>query len=443
MTMSELVVGVARRNITPPVGASMAGYAGRDHGAEGVHDELWVRALFLCDGENCAALLSRDLLSTRNEEMDLLAEVFERRLGLERDEIFIANTHTHSGPATDYDADAANRSYVETLAEICAGAVAEARAKARPATLSVAQRPVQCGVNRRELRDGAMVLGVNPEGPCDRTVDVLSFAEAGSGERMATIFRHGVHGVVMGGQNYLISGDAPGAAEAFVEANIPGAAGFLAGASGDINAYHHGGSFDDVAMLGRRLGAAAVQATTEAGEARSNLRLATVRHEFELPVAQIGDEADLRAEVDELEDALEKIEAGEGPDGLGRWDCERRLKHVRAQLEAIEADEQVTGLPTFAQVLALGDVALVGWPGEVFCEIAQQVREQSPFVTTLDVTHVGGSIGYVPVASAYEDGGYEIRARAHHRGLGILPEAEVVMVRETLAALAKAREALG
>ena len=443
MTMSELVVGVARRNITPPVGASMAGYAGRDHGAEGVHDELWVRALFLCDGENCAALLSRDTLSTRNEEMDLLAEVFERRLGLERDQIFIANTHTHSGPATDYDDDAKNRSYVETLAEICAGAVAEARAKARPATLSVAERPVQCGVNRRELRDGAMVLGVNPAGPCDRVVDVLSFAEAATGRTMATIFRHGVHGVVMGGRNYLISGDAPGAAEAFVEANLPGVAGFLAGASGDINAYHHGGTFDDVAMLGRRLGAATVQATTETGEARSNLRLATVRHEFELPIAQIEDEADLRADRAELEDALEKIEAGEGPDGLGRWDCERRLKHVNAQIEAIEAGEELTGLPTFAQVLALGDVALVGWPGEVFCEIAQQVREQSPFVTTLDVTHVGGSIGYVPVASAYEDGGYEIRARAHHRGLGILPEAEGVMVRETLAALAKAREALG
>ena len=62
MTMSELLVGAVRRNITPPVGATMAGYAGRDHGAEGVHDELWLRALFLCDGTNCAALLCRDLL---------------------------------------------------------------------------------------------------------------------------------------------------------------------------------------------------------------------------------------------------------------------------------------------------------------------------------------------------------------------------------------------
>lgn len=440
--MGKLMVGVARRNITPPVGASMAGYASRDHGAEGVHDELWVRSVFLCDGENCAALVCRDLLATRNEEMDLLAEVFERRAGLRRDEVFVANTHTHSGPATDYDDDADNRSYVKNLAEVCAGAVAEARANTRPATLSVAQRPVQCGVNRRELRDGKIILGVNPEGPVDTQVDVLGFADAATGESMATIFRHGVHGVVMGSENYVISGDAPGAAERFVEANLPGTAAFLAGASGNINAHPHL-SFDHVEMLGRRLGAAAVQATTETGERRDDVRLVTLRHEFELPVAALEDEADLRAEQSDLTETLAKIEAGKDAEGVSRWDAERRLRQVEAQLEAIEAGDEVTGLPTFAQVLALGDIALVGWPGEVFYEIAQQVRERSPFATTLDVTHVGGSIGYVPVASAYDEGGYEIRARAHHQGLGITPEAESVMVRETLAALAKAREAVG
>ena len=440
--MSELMVGVARRNITPPVGASMAGYAGRDHGAEGVHDELWVRTFFLCDGENCAALVCRDVLDTENAEMELLAEVFERRLGLTRDQLFIANTHTHSGPRTSYAEDADNREYVAALAEICAGAVAEARANVRPATLSVAQRPVQCGTNRRELRDGEIVLGVNPGGPCDTVVDVLSIADAGSGEPLATIFRHGVHGVVMGPDNYLISGDAPGAAEAFVEATLPGAASFLAGASGNINA-HPRLSFDHVAMLGRRLGAATVQATTETSESRSDLRLVNVRHQYELPVGELEDEADLRAEREELEAALERIEAGEDTEGLSRWACERRLRDVDAQLEAIEAGEEVTGLPTFVQVLAIGDLALVGWPAEVFYEIAQQVRERSPFATTLDVTHVSGSIGYVPIASAYEEGGYEIRARAHHRGLGITPEAEGVMVREALQALAKARHAMG
>ena len=438
MTMSELLVGAVRRNITPPVGATMAGYAGRDHGAEGVHDELWLRALFLCDGTNCAALLCRDLLYTTNEEMDLLAETFERRLGLTREQIFIANTHTHSGPRTDYREDSDNRAYVAALAEICAGAVEEARAKARPATLSLAQRPVQAGINRRELRNGNIVLGVNEEGPCDRLVDVLSFTDAGTGQPLATLFRHAVHGVVMGSDNYLISGDAPGAAEAFVEANLPGVAGFLAGASGNINA-HPRGDFEDVAILGRRLGAAGVQATTEVGEPLEDVRIVALRHEFELPVDALPPEDEVRAAVEDLAARMEAVEQGESDPELSKWQLERNLRHARAQLGAIESGEGVSGLPIFAQVLAIGEVALVGWPAEVFFEIGEQVRAGSPFATTLPITHVNGAKGYVPIASAFDEGGYEITARAHHAGLGITAEAEGVMVRETLAALEKAQ----
>ena len=436
--MGELMVGAVRRNITPPVGASMAGYAGRDHGAEGVHDELWLRAMFLCDGTNCAALLCRDLLFTRNDEMELLAETFERRIGLTPDQLFIANAHTHSGPDTSFEEDADNRAYVAALAEVCVGAVEEARANVRPATLSVAQRPVQAGINRRELRDGKIVLGVNPDGPCDTVVDVLSFADAASGEPVATLFRHGVHGVVMGPDNYLISGDVPGASEAFVEANLPGVAGFLAGASGNINA-HPRLSFDNIALLGRRLGAATVQATTEVDEPRSALTIATVRHEFELPVDALPTADEARAAIEGLEARVEAVEAGERDAELAEWLLRRKLRGAREQLEKIESGEGVSGLPTSVQVLAIGDVALVGWPAEVFHEIGEQVREGSPFPTTLPVTHVNGSIGYVPMAYAYEEGGYEINARAHHVGLGITPEAEGVMVRETLEALRKAK----
>ena len=37
--------GVAASNITPPVGINMAGFASRDHGAEGIHDELRTKAV--------------------------------------------------------------------------------------------------------------------------------------------------------------------------------------------------------------------------------------------------------------------------------------------------------------------------------------------------------------------------------------------------------------
>jgi len=168
-----------------------------------------------------------------------------------------------------------------------------------------------------------------------------------------------------------------------------------------------------------------------------------VRHEFEPPVDALPPEDEVRATLADLEARVEALESGTPDPELAEWLLRRRLRGTREQLEAIESGEGVSGLPTFAQVLAIGDVALVGWPAEVFYEIGEQVREDSPFATTLTVTHVNGSIGYVPMAYAYEEGGYEITARAHHMGLGITPEAEGVMVRETLQALAKARKAIG
>ncbi len=441
--MGQLMVGAVRRNITPPIGAWMAGYAGRDHGAEGVHDELFVRALFLCDSDDCAALVIRDLCDIEDAEFDLLAGMFEQRLGLGRDRLFIANTHTHSGPSTHYDEDARNDDYVENLAAVCVGAVEQARSLARPATVACARRPVQCGVNRRERRpDGTIVLGVNPQGPCDRAVDVLVFREAATAEPMATIFRHGVHGVVMGADNYHLSGDAPGAAEAFVEANLPGVAGFLAGCSGDINA-HPRLSFDHAAMLGRRLGGAVAQGTTETDEQRAEVKLVSLRHEFGLPVEPLPPAEEAKAALEDAEAKLTAIEAGEAIPGLSEWHARRNLRHAQARLDAITGGEDAGARPTFVQVLALGDIALFGWPSEAFFEIGRQVIERSPFAITLDVTHVNGSIGYVPAASAYPDGGYEVMARAHHRGLGIVPEAEKVLVAETLEALARARELVG
>ncbi|HEX29652.1 TPA: hypothetical protein ENG04_06190, partial [Candidatus Poribacteria bacterium] len=60
--MSELIVGAARANITPPVGMLMSGYAARKTPAIGVHDELNAVALYLSDGETEAGLITADLI---------------------------------------------------------------------------------------------------------------------------------------------------------------------------------------------------------------------------------------------------------------------------------------------------------------------------------------------------------------------------------------------
>ena len=56
-----LQIGIARADITPPVGIAMVGFAGRDV-ARDVHDPLYATALVVDDGDTRLVLISLDLL---------------------------------------------------------------------------------------------------------------------------------------------------------------------------------------------------------------------------------------------------------------------------------------------------------------------------------------------------------------------------------------------
>ena len=61
--------------------------------------------------------------------------------------------------------------------------------------------------------------------------------------------------------------------------------------------------------------------------------------------------------------------------------------------------------------VAIGEsVVFAGIPGEPFSEIGRSVRRSSPFAMTVCTCLTNGSCGYFPVASAYDEGGYEARS---------------------------------
>jgi hypothetical protein len=66
--------------------------------------------------------------------------------------------------------------------------------------------------------------------------------------------------------------------------------------------------------------------------------------------------------------------------------------------------------PDHAEVLVLrvGDVALVGLPGEVFCEIGIELRRASPAPHTLVAGLSDDAIGYLPTRDSFAQGGYEV-----------------------------------
>ena len=67
-----------------------------------------------------------------------------------------------------------------------------------------------------------------------------------------------------------------------------------------------------------------------------------------------------------------------------------------------------TSLPFEVQAVRIGDTALVTLPGEVFAEIGTRIDDAAPFRQTTVLAYTNGCHGYVPTASAYKEGGYEV-----------------------------------
>ena len=125
--MDVYEVGAASIEITPPVGAPLAGNFRDDYASRGVHAPLQSRSVVIRRGDAAVAWISNDLLTM---PASLAAEVRRQvaeRCGLAGDRVMVAATHTHSGPdvsglAAQGDPAEIQRTLAPRMAESCAQA---------------------------------------------------------------------------------------------------------------------------------------------------------------------------------------------------------------------------------------------------------------------------------------------------------------------------------
>ena len=457
--MSKLIAGIAKANVTPPVGMLQSGYASRKTPAAGIHDELNTVALYLNDGETEAALITTDVIGINGEGTARVREACEAAAGVPADNVLIAFSHTHGGPQTDLrrtdSVDELKKAYGTTLVHKMAGAASEAKLNAEPVRIGYGRQECSFAMNRRERKpDGVVILGVNPEGPTDPFAHVIRLDRMNTGDPLALIFSYACHGTTMGGNNLLYTADFPGRAKRFVDEQFPTAlSAFMAGCSGDINP-HPRGEFKHVEQHGRQLGCAATKAALdmEDSDMAEDIRIAVARHQFKFPLDELPslDEAKERLEsaqaaaVAEIEKAQEA--AGDEPIDEKKalsWTTERALRGAEALVEALESGDVDPGVAAETQALVMGDCAIVGMPGEIFVNIGLAVAEKSPFPQTISISHANGAVGYVPTADQIPLGGYEVEmARARKYGIFIAPESDQVLIDSALAALQSCHDAL-
>lgn len=90
-----LEAGAAKVEITPPLGTPLNGYFDRlGRGALSVHDPVWVRCVYLHDGETGVFLLTADLCIINRELRDRVIELAPDVVPKEN--IILTATHTHS-----------------------------------------------------------------------------------------------------------------------------------------------------------------------------------------------------------------------------------------------------------------------------------------------------------------------------------------------------------
>ena len=91
--------GVAKTAITPATPMWMSGYASRNKPAEGLIHDLYAKALVISDPAGHKSLMvTLDLVGIDRTTSQAICEQLSNKHDLQRSDITISTSHTHSGP---------------------------------------------------------------------------------------------------------------------------------------------------------------------------------------------------------------------------------------------------------------------------------------------------------------------------------------------------------
>ncbi len=392
-----LKAGLARIVITPDKPVWMAGYAARTKPSEGKLQELEAKALALEDASgNRFVLVTTDLLGIPGALSSEIAEHANKSHGLRRDQILFNSSHTHSGPVLSgslvgaYELDSAQNArvneYTQELKTKLIRLIGEALRDLSPAKISYGRGAAPFAMNRRQFRNGQMVIGTNPEGVVDREVPVLRI-EGANGTLRGIAFGYACHNTTLTGEFYQLSGDYAGFAQQEIERAHPGATAlFVMGCGADINpnprsrlelAQQHGES------LARGVEAALkTQMIPIEGKVKSTLGTVMI------PYAPVPTREEFQTRLSD-----QNI---------------YKRQHAKRMLARYEKDGKLPAEYAYtAQAVQIGPLTVFGLAGEVVTDYDLRLKREFG-----DLVWVAGYsndlCSYIPSKRMYAEGGYEV-----------------------------------
>ena len=404
--------GAARTSITPEGMIWMSGYGNRNQPAQAKLTDLWAKALALQDPSgHQAVVITLDLVGIDRDLSGIICQQIEDKLGLQRHQIAICCSHTHTGPALPNNlrvlhylqVDKAQQQLLDAYAtELVQRVVATAQAAVaalEPSQLSWGSGQATFAVNRRENSESgvpAQRLQDALKGPLDHDVPVLAVRNA-KGTLKSVLFGYACHATVL--SFYKWSGDYPGFAQIELEQNHPGCiALFWAGCGADQNPLPR----RTVALArhyGQRLAAAVDTILLTSQMHPVTGKLETSYREFDLALAQLPTRKMLETEAM----------------SSNRFVATR----ARMLLSKLEQGQQLPkSYPYPVGVWKLGnDVQFIALGGEVVVDFAIRLKAELSGVRTWVAGYANDVMAYIPSRRVLREGGYEGASAMVYYGL--------------------------
>lgn len=425
--MSEqFKVGVGRRDITPAVGAILAGYApGRP--STSIHDPLHFTAFAFEEGGKQAIVATADLLYIEDPLMQTVKCAMSEKSGVPAENIIVCAIHTHSGPAVyNRNGYTPDTEYLyHKLVPSAAEAAEEAVKSLRPAVMGISTVHSDVGVNRREIKeDGSVALGQNPFGSYDPTMTVISFTEP-DGKPIGNMIHYGAHNTGSG-INGEITRDWCGVMIDRLEEVSGGVTAFYNGCEGDVGPRLSNGKTTGNLTLALELGGVAandaVKAWRNTTDKRAEAHLRVANQAITLPFKPLQSREEIEKRLGEIGDP-EKLR------GLPATE----YKVLLERRAAIESGEKLPDELTFTQTaVALGPVVFLAIPFEVFSGITLRLSAYSPFAHTLSLSNGNGEFSYFPSEDQICRGGYEVWMFSAMRIRPFVDQSEQIYIDQTM-----------
>ena len=436
--MNKLKVGFATVNVAPPLGIPIQGYYIPRH-AKGFLDDPVVDVLVLECDDNRVAMISIPVCTFPKALSDPWMEQIEAVTGIAKSNIFLSATHTHTGggvrPNGKGDAEEEMiTAYRDFMGQRVVDAVKLAIDNIKPAKMGyiTGWAPERVAYIRRYLMKDGTTFTCPPIddpnidhalGELDQRVHVLRFDQE-DGQSIVLV-NYGLHADTINGE--LISGDWPVWMAKTLDKALDGVKTiFFNGAEGDVgstNVHPSGGDMNDTEI-------------SFDNEMKSPGMARFVGRALAGTVLQVYDKV-CYVDVDDLHITEKLVDI---PSNMPKPE-DMPLAHHYVQLHKEGRDDEIpykamqltTAVaeatrmvllengPEFFTLnltgLKIGPVVLVGIPGEPFTDIGVEIKKAEGWELIMPVCLTNGAMGYFPMMSAYDEGGYEAKSSRFKAGV--------------------------